>query len=233
MNNTEHGTHNSVALASLLRLTSPALPVGAFSYSQGLEYAHEAGWLRNTDEAASWLRGVMSHSLAGLDIPVLARCHRAVQAHDADSFFYWNDLCIAARETRELRLEDSQMGAALLKLLRDTEDSLPFTALQQDTLRISWPAAFALTSKLWGIALRDACTGFVWSWLENQLAAAAKIIPLGQTSVQRTLAQLSLHIDSCVTRGLHTDDDDIGSSLPGLALASMLHETQYTRLFRS
>lgn len=227
--NTDTATHSSdPALAALLRLTSPALPVGAFSYSQGLEYAHEAGWLRNEAAAADWLTGVMQHSIAGLDLPVLIRCHKALQDGDIPTFHDWNTFCIASRETRELRLEDIQMGAALLKLLRDLDEPLPCTPE-----RSSWPAAFALAANLWRIPLADSCTGYLWAWLENQLAAAAKIVPLGQTSVQRLLARLSTHFTDCIATAMACDDDDIGSSAPGLAIASMLHETQYTRLFRS
>lgn len=228
--NTESAVSNTHrhALAALLRLASPALPVGAFSYSQGLEYAHEAGWLRNEDATARWIGGVMQHSIASLDLPVLIRCHRALQEGDTPTVQYWNSVCIASRESRELRLEDTQMGAALLKLLTDLGDPLPCLPTP-----CCWPAAFALAAQCWQIPLADSCTGYLWSWLENQLAAAAKIVPLGQTSVQRLLARLSLDFDGCIASAMACDDDAIGSSAPGLAIASMLHETQYTRLFRS
>lgn len=219
---------HSHALAALLRLSSPALPVGAFSYSQGLEYAHEGGWLRDEPAATDWLSGVMQHSIAALDLPVLIRCHLALQEGDIPAFHDWNTFCIASRETRELRLEDTQMGAALLKLLRDLDEPMPCTPE-----RSSWPAAFALAAHTWQIPLADSCTGYLWSWLENQLAAAAKIVPLGQTSVQRLLARLSANFAGCIASAMACNDDEIGSSAPGLAIASMLHETQYTRLFRS
>ncbi|HLS97489.1 MAG: urease accessory protein UreF [Porticoccaceae bacterium] len=213
------------ALLSLLRLVSPALPVGGFAYSQGLEYAVDAGWVTDADQVRDWLGGVLAQGLARLDVPLLMRLHGA-EGDDA-LFGHWNDVALACRETRELRLEDQQMGRALWRLLGSMNEPLPAIATP------SWPAAFALAARRWGVAADACCQGYLWSWLENQLAVAAKTVPIGQTDSQRIAAALLPAILDAVITGSALPDDEIGAGLPGLALASMLHETQYSRLFRS
>lgn len=215
-----------LALLGLMRLASPALPVGGFAYSQGLEYAVDCGWVKNAAGAEAWLAGVMVNGLTCLDIPLLCRLYSS--ADNLDRLRYWNDRVFACRESLELRREEQQMGRALWRLLKDVgHQPLP------DLANPSWLAAFAVASVCWGVECRQACLGFLWSWLENQLTVAAKTVPIGQTDVQRINSRLLGRIVDAVDAGMNLEDDDISGGLPGLVMASMKHETQYSRLFRS
>lgn len=218
---------DSQALLALLRLVSPALPVGAYSYSQGFESAVEQQWVHDEDSAYDWLHGVMSHGLCQLELPLLRELYQALEQQDFNRLQHWNEQSHAFRESKELRLEETQMGKALWRLLNDLD--IPLPELQQP----AWISAYAIAAHHWHITLQDAAYGFVWSWLENQLAAASKIIPLGQTQIQRLTSRLLPSIDQVVSDGLAVSADEMGMGLPGLVIGSMLHETQYSRLFRS
>jgi urease accessory protein len=221
---------NRLALLHLLNLASPALPIGSYSYSQGLESAIEREWITDETQLLDWLGGILEYSLGKLDIPLLARCYRALESADEAGFIAWNLRALASRETRELWLEDAQVGGALRKLLAQQHADSWLGATEGD---ISLPAAFAMAAHHWDIPLEEAALGLLWSWSENQVAAAIKLMALGQTGGQRILGKLKLRIPPCVDRGLAVADEDIGSGLPGLAIASASHETQYSRLFRS
>lgn len=214
----------------LLQLASPSLPIGGFAWSQGLEGAIEQGWLKNESDFAAWVQGVLMHGFAMQELPLLQRLYGAASVADFSMLQYWNDFSLALRETHELRQEDLQMGGALLKLMRDLSLPLALQWPQQDT---SYVTTFALASVHHRITLRHACTGFTWSWLENQIAAALKLFPLGQTAGQRVFQQIAPLMGAIIDQGLQVADEDIGISLPGLVLASMQHEEQYSRLFRS
>jgi len=216
---------NDVAVLSLMRLVSPALPVGGFAYSQGFEYAVDCGWVTSAEEAESWLRGVVQNGHAQLDIPLLCRLYQS--AESPESFAVWNQRVLACRETKEFRLEEKQIGRALWRLLRDLDESLP--ALKTPT----WLGAFAFAARRWNVECRQACLGFLWNWLENQLTVAAKTVPIGQTDVQRISQRMLPVLVRAVDNGMTLEDDDINGGLPGVVMASMLHETQYSRLFRS
>jgi urease accessory protein len=218
---------NPLALLSLMRLVSPALPVGTYSYSQGFEFAIDSGCVKNKQDVTTWLQGVMQTGICHLEIPLLRNCYRALAQDNVSALIYWNQEALAARESSELRLEDMQMGKALWRLLTDLNINLPELA------QPSWVAAYSIAAFRWQISLPDAAYGFVWSWLENQLMVAAKLVPLGQTDVQRLTGELIQTIPDIVSTGLQVEDDDIGMGMPGLVLASMQHETQYSRLFRS
>ncbi len=220
-----------LARLRLWQLISPALPVGAFAWSQGQEYAVESGWIRDEAGAAAWIGGLLRHALAQQDVPVFARCHAAWQHNDAEAAAHWNRRLLAMRESAELREEDRQLGAALARLLTDlgVEEAEAWTA----GAPVSFACMFALAAAHWRVPLEEAAQGYLWAWCENQVAAAIKLIPLGQTAGQRLLSELIDHIPAAAARGLEVTDEDIGFSAPGVALASALHETQYTRLFRS
>ena len=219
-------------LLSLLRLSSPALPVGAYSYSQGLEYAVEAGWVSDQQSAACWIRGSLETGLARLDIPVLLRHLRAWNNADDTKLWYWSRMLLASRESAELRDEDAAMGAALARLLRDLgiehADRLCASAVP-----VSFALAYALACSAWRIDEQSAAAGYAWAWCENQVAAAIKLVPLGQTAGQRLLSTLIESIKDIPQNAMRLRDDQVGAGLPGLAIASALHETQYSRLFRS
>lgn len=218
-------------LLHLLHLVSPALPVGAYAYSQGQEYAVELGYLNNVAEAGDWIAGIMSHSVAGLDLPVLARLYSAWQANDEQAVTHWNDFLQASRESAEFDLEDQQMGKALMRLLVSL--NIPQAHAWPRQRPVCFATVFALAAVHWHIDKAETLQGFCWSWLENQVAAATKLVPLGQTEAQQLLIALMPCVENSCQQAMIISDDDIGAGLPALALISAQHETQYSRLFRS
>jgi len=223
-----------LAIVRLLQLASPALPIGAYSYSQGLEWAVEAGIVHDAASAQTWIGDLMQHAIGPGEVAVLWRCLQAVAAEDRATLLRWNEWFRASRETSELRAETEQTGAALIKWLGDLDllDASAHAAIDE-AAPITLPAAFALAARATGVEPRHAMTAYVWSWLENQVLTAIKVIPLGQASGQRLLRALGSQIPAVtdVARGM--EDGDVAGFAPGLALASARHETQYTRLFRS
>ena len=215
----------------LYQLTSPSLPVGAFTYSQGLEWAIERGWVNTADSLGDWLESVLDHSLVTLELPLLMRLYRAFEQDDAARVAECCQWLLACRETRELRQEERQRGAALATLLPNL--GIEIAPVLHQSVCSTPLAGFALAAARWGIAPRDASLGFCWSWLEAGVMAGVKLVPLGQTAGQQLLLRLSQRVPEALERAEVTDDDHIGSSTPALAIASSRHETQYTRLFRS
>ena len=221
---------SQIALLRLMHLVSPALPVGAYAYSQGQEYAIDAQWLKSESEITDWISGILIHSIGQLDIPCLQRFYLAWEHDDHEAVLYWNQFVIASRETSELLLEDLQLGAALQRLLIALEpDNKALTLMSKP----SFISLFALAGVLWSIPLNELVRGFAWSWVENQVAAATKTVPLGQTQAQKILVSLMPVIEQSAHYGQTVPDEKIGSGLPAVAIASSLHERQYSRLFRS
>lgn len=214
-------------LARLLQLASPALPVGAYSYSQGLEAAIEAGIVHDAASAKRWISEVLGYSLARMEAPVFLRLCTAWRAGDTVAAARWNEFFLAARETAELRAETAQMGYSLARLL--PELGLGEVPLAEP----SFPAAFAFAVAAWQIDPHEALVAYLWSWIENQVLAAAKALPLGQTDGQSLLLFLGGQLDEIARGAARLDDDSLGNFTPGLALLSSRHETQYSRLFRS
>jgi urease accessory protein len=228
---TEVSPARGAALLRLCQLVSPALPVGAFNFSQGLEYAVEAGWIRDEKSAFEWISGIMRHAIGTLDVPILLNLHDAWGRSDMPSVTRWSRRLIAARETAELRLEDRHMGTALAKILAEL-------GMDEAGAWISNPDAafatlFALAASRWGIGADEAAWGYLWAWTENQVLGAVKLIPLGQTAGQRLIDRLIGGIPSAVEHARGLADDDIGVAAPMQGIASARHETQYTRLFKS
>jgi urease accessory protein len=224
----------TMALVRLLQLASPALPIGAYSYSQGLEWAVEAGTVRDAATAATWIGDLLELVVATGEAAVAWRLLDAARRRGWREFASWNTWFCASRETAELRAETEQMGAALIKLAAALE--LLDAEATEELARwpaLSLPAAYALSARGFEIDSHDALVAYVWSWLEAQAAAAIKCVPLGQVAGQRLLKTLGEHIPGVVVAARATLDDDVTSFAPGLALASARHETQYTRLFRS
>jgi urease accessory protein len=222
-------TSTDTALLRLLQLSSASLPVGGYSFSQGLEYAVDAGWLKTAEDVSQWLSLQLQHSLANVDVPLLLRQVQSANNADCRAMSYWNSYTLACRETSESRFTDTAMGAAMVRLLDNLDVPMTFHS-QQDTTFI---AAFAMAAAHWSIAARAACHGYLWSWLENQIAASVKLVPLGQTSAQKLLGELLPLIPLTVDYAEDISDEAIGAALPAIAMASAWHETQYTRLFRS
>ncbi|MGR9085499.1 MAG: urease accessory protein UreF [Gammaproteobacteria bacterium] len=220
-----------LALLRLLQLASPGLPIGMYSYSQGLETAVEDGWIRDFEMAGSWIAAVMHRCQARVDLPILARLHDAWTEGDKAEAGYWNSLLLACRETAELKAEDVQTGRALAQLLAKLEPESAADLI--DAGPVALASAFGFAAARWNIPKREAMTGYLWSWLENQVLCAVKLVPLGQVAGQRLLMALAAEIPVQVGSALALADDDIGGSLFGLPLASCRHEMQYSRLFRS
>ncbi|HEU4778465.1 MAG TPA: urease accessory protein UreF, partial [Steroidobacteraceae bacterium] len=197
----------------LLQLASPTLPVGAYSYSGGLESAVEAGIVTDAASAQRWIGDVLEHSVLKMEAPLLLRL---IEEPDAR----WNEDFLASRETAELRAETVQMGYSLNRLLPDLGvEACPYE-------EPSFPAVFAQAVRAWGIPARQALTAYLWAWLENQVMAAVKAVPLGQTDGQKMLLALGARLQE-------VSEDEPGNFAPGLAILSSRHETQYSRLFRS
>ncbi|MBK1724205.1 urease accessory protein UreF [Thiocystis violacea] len=219
------------ALLRLLHLVSPSLPTGAFTYSQGIEWAVECGWLRDVGDLEDWLRDQLRTTLTGVDLPLLARLYDASLTPDDRALADWTAVLLASRETRELRSEEANRGRALADLL--VALAVPGAAERKALLARTQATGFAYAAANWHIERQQALLGYAWSWLENLVLAAIKIIPLGQTQGQQTLSRLLATLPSALDDALALKDDAVGASAPALAIASSLHETQYTRLFRS
>jgi urease accessory protein len=215
----------------LLQLVSPALPVGAFAYSEGLEAAVAGGQVRDEDGARRWILGRLAHGPARLEGPLLVRLVRAFRARDEAAVADWNQLLCAFRETRELRDGDRAMGQALARLLVSL--GLPEAAPWTTNPEATYPTLFALAAARWDIPEDQAVTGLLWSWLENQVAAAVKLVPLGQTAGQRLLSDGATRLVDLAGLALSLGDEDLGALTPGVALAATHHETLEVRLFRS
>ena len=219
------------ALLRLLQLTSPALPVGAYAYSRGLEYAVTAGWVDDERSAAQWLSGVAGQSLCRLDVPVLLRLYRAWQGGDEAAVNHWNDVLYASRESAELQLEDRQLGLALARLLGEL--GVADAMVWRNRSRVCYATLFALAAERWSVTEQMAAYGYLWACWESQMAAAIKLVPLGQTAGQRILSEATELIPRLVEEAFVIDDEEIGVVMPALAIGSAHHETQYSRLFRS
>ena len=231
---TEMALQADLRLIRLLQLASPALPVGAFSYSQGLEAAVEAGLVRDAASAQRWIADVLAYSVARTEAPALLRLAQSWQAADPTGVANWNALFLATREAAELRAETVQMGYSLRRLLTSLGGFDPLALAQLDALdEPAFPTVFAFAVSQWGIEARPALLAYLWSWLENQVMAALKAVPLGQTDGQRMLLALGETLPAVVDDAAAMDEDRVGSFAPGLSLACSRHETQYSRLFRS
>jgi urease accessory protein len=214
----------------LLQLASPSLPVGAYSYSQGLEAAIEAKIVHDAASATQWIGDVLALSLGGFEAPVFLRLAAAWKCADAPSVHKWNATFIATRETSELRAETLQMGYSMRRLLRDL--SIDTTALDgMDEL--AYPTTFTFAVTQWDVDPGEALQASLFAWVENQVLAAIKAVPLGQTDGQRMLLALGERIPAIAAAAARCEDADMGNFAPGLAILSAHHETQYSRIFRS
>lgn len=219
------------ALLRLLQLTSPALPIGGFAFSQGLEAAHELGYLPDEASAKSWLHGTLTDGMARLDLPILKRLRAAFVRDDREAAAYWTSFLLASRESEERRLEDQQVGRALSRLLIDQGVPGAETWLRDET--VTHACLFALAAAHFGVPEEASLLGFAFSWAENQVGALSRLMPLGQLAAQRVLSSIGEAVPAAVQFAWVLPDDALGSTLPGVAIASALHETQYTRLFKS
>jgi len=221
------------ALARLLWLSSPALPIGAYAYSRGLEQAAERGLVSDEGSLTRWIDGVLTHQVASLDAPVMLRVQRAAAAGDASAVASWNEFLCANRESAEFALEDAQLGGSLARLLAaQGVEAVRLLGACADP-KPAHAAVFGVACALFGIAPEASVLGYLLAFAENQVTAALKCLQLGQMAGQRVLGALIARLDALVSSVLARPDTELGAFAPGLALASALHESQYTRLFRS
>jgi urease accessory protein len=228
---TEKPSLSTPALLRLMQLVSPALPIGGYNFSQGLEYAIHSGWVHDEASSLIWIRGLACSAIGTLDIPVLCRLHGAWSDNQPGNVDRWSRFLIASRETSELRAEDRHLGRSLAKVLAGAGiiDAQPWTTRPDAT----FATLFTLACCRWNINANDAACGYLWAWAENQALAAVKTVPLGQSAGQRILHALIQETPSIVESARDMTDEDIGSCAPLHLIASASHETQYTRLFRS
>ncbi|WP_119153717.1 urease accessory protein UreF [Caldimonas tepidiphila] len=223
------------ALLQLMWLASPSLPVGGFSYSEGLEAAVESARVANEAQARDWLRAQLALSLARCDLAVVARAFAAWRRGDFARVTELNDWIVQTRETSELRLQAEQMGRSLAEWLKNGSSGSDPRIARLAALKPAptWPVAFALAAALTPAAPREALFSFAFGWAENMVQAAIKAVPLGQSAGQRILSSLSEAIPGAVDAALALADGERQAFTPMLAILSAQHETQYSRLFRS
>ena len=229
-------TLSASALIELIRLASPALPVGGFSYSEGLEAAVDAGLLRDEAAVTRWLIDQLHLGLARSDLPAAAQAFNAWNGADFARVAGLNTWVAQTRESSELLAQSQQMGRSLLEWLRrrgggDTDGALQAAAALQPAPM--WPVAFALAAARSGAPLRESMLAFAAGWCDNMVAAAIKAVPLGQVAGQRLLDALAPHVPMVVDAALAMADDQRQAFAPMLAVLSARHEAQYSRLFRS
>ena len=222
---------NDLSLLKLMNLMSPTLPIGGFTYSQGIEKAIESNWITDFESAKKWLESQLLINLKFTDLPILMRLYKSVDSKNYKRAIYWSNFLLACRETMELRDEENNRGRSLAKLIESLEKDQ--AKEWSKILKTNHLLGYAFLSNVWNISIKKLLLGYSWSWLENQVAATVKIIPLGQTDGQKLLNEIIKKIPNVVEEVEIINDNEIGISQPAFVIASCLHETQYTRIYRS
>lgn len=232
-------THTALPAASLLQLiwlASPALPVGGFSYSEGLEVAVERAGVTTERAASDWLADQLHLAQARGDMAVVAQAVTAWRQASHDRVRALNDWVLHTRETHEMRLQTEQMGRSLAEWLRNHHAGEPGRLRDVERLAAlppTYPVAFALAAAATAASAHDVLLAYTFGWAENMVQAALKAVPLGQSAGQRILSRLAAAIPTATRVALALGDDSRQAFSPMLAILSAQHETQYTRLFRS
>ncbi|MFV5215481.1 urease accessory protein UreF [Azonexus caeni] len=226
---------SSLQLARLLQLASPALPVGAYTYSQGLEWAVESGIVSDEASAGAWISDLLAHGIGRYEAPLVAALIKAWTNDDTDEVRRLDGDFLASRETAELRAETAQMGFSLRRLLRDLRDEslAGVGAVVEAQPEVAFPTVWAGIAAAWKLAPAAALTAYLWAWAENQVMAALKAVPLGQAAGQRLLADLGARLPAIAEAALTLPEAAWSNFTPAFAIACARHETQYSRLFRS
>ncbi|BCL35068.1 urease accessory protein UreF [Nostoc sp. MS1] len=216
----------------ILQLASSTLPVGAYSYSEGLETLVENGAIANQGTLQQWLEAELKYGAIRLEAAVMVRAMQAATIGEMETLRYWNFWLSAARETQELRNSSWQMGRSLMQLLSTIQPQIqPFAETVGNPC--NYAVAFGIAAAHWQIDIPVSLLAYLHSWVTNSITAGVKLIPLGQTAGQELLLQLQPLIIHTEVEIIALKDDEIACCSWGLSLASMQHETQYTRLFRS
>jgi len=219
---------SSPSLMRLLQLASPALPVGSYTYSEGLETLVQSGALTGADDLEHWLVAELQHGAIRLEAAVVAQVMQAAQHEDRAAVQHWNDWLSALRETSELRDQSWQMGRSLQRLLQTLEPDLP--PLEEPC---TFAVAYGVAAQRWQIAPQAAILGYLHSWMANLITSGVKLIPLGQTTGQHLLLRLTPVLEAVAGEVLAFPPEAFYACSWGVAIASMNHETLYTRLYRS
>jgi urease accessory protein len=218
-------------LLAAMRLASPSLPIGAFAYSQGLESAVERGWVSDRDSAVAWVSGLLGHAVARFDLPLLGRLYDAIADGDVLETRRLDAWVLAGRGSDELQAEEKHLGAAMQRLLPALASD---GVLLDGSARLrSYVAAFALAAVRSGVSRAAALSSYCYAWIDHQLSAATRLVPLGQSDSQLALSRCLADVGAATQLAEGLSEEDIGAATPGLAIASAQHETQHTRLFRS
>ena len=224
-----------MALVRLMQLVSPALPVGAYTYSQGLEWAVESGRIRNETSAGEWIGDLMQHCIGRFEAPLVAALMQHWASGNTKEIARLNADFLASRDSAELRAETAQMGFSLNRLLNDL--GVPVLTTLRTQLaglpEIAFPTVWSGLAAAWRIEPYDAVCGYLWAWAENQVMAALKAVPLGQAAGQRLLSQLGETVPAIAEAALTLPEEEWSNLTPAFALCCARHETQYSRLFRS
>jgi urease accessory protein len=224
----------AASLLHLLQLASPSLPIGAYSYSQGLEAALEARLVRDEASARAWIAACLQDVVARFEAPVFWRLLHAYARRDALGVASWNERFLAARDTAELRAETLQMGYSLARLALDLVIAdAALAAMLPPLTEIALPTALAFAAAALEVPADAALFGMLFSWAENQALVCVKSVPLGQVAGQRLLLSLRPEIEAAARLAQSLEDDELCNWAPGLSLLSMRHEIQYSRLYRS
>lgn len=222
--------HNRQQLR-LMQLSSSSLPVGSFTWSQGLEWAVEAGWITTAAEFRQWQIQQMEQSFLCVDLPLFIRLYRACEQNDFAAAKRWTAYLLACRETRELREEERNRGTAFTRLIKSWEPDCPPEWLplfsQSQLCGMAWLGV------RWGIDAQALALSLGYSWMESAVMAGVKLVPFGQQAAQQLIIELSDHFAAKLGQAWARKDDELGAATPLSAIASARHETQYSRLFRS
>ncbi|WP_016879560.1 urease accessory protein UreF [Chlorogloeopsis fritschii PCC 9212] len=219
-------------LLFLLQLSSPALPVGAYSYSEGLETLVENGTIATQDHLKHWLEMELRYGAIRLEAAVMVRAYQSTKKNDLKTLSDWNFWLSAARETEELRASSSGMGRSLMRLLIELQPQIAPIANAVGN-PCNYAIAFGVAAAHWQINMQAAVLGYLHSWAINLITSGVKLIPLGHTAGQQLLLELHSLLSTTTVEVLSLEDDELSCCSWGLSLASMKHETLYTRLFRS
>lgn len=224
-------TLKAASLLHLLQLCSPSLPVGAYSYSQGLEAAMESGHVHDEATSRAWIAAMLDEVVARFEAPLTWRLLQAFEARDAAAINHWTEVFVASRDSAEFRAETLQMGYSLGKLLPELvpDDG----GLLPPLVELPFPTALAAAAVALHVPAEDALLGMLFSWAENQVLACVKSVPLGQVAGQRLLLSLAPLLEKAADIARNIADEDLSNWSPGLSLLSMQHEVQYSRLYRS
>jgi urease accessory protein len=220
---------NAASLLHLLQFASPALPIGGYSYSQGLEAALEQGLVRDAASARDWIARGLHEVMAQWDAPLFWRLLQAFAARDDAAVRLWSECFLASRDTAELRAETVQMGYSLTRLIVE----LGVADVGVLGSEVSLPAAFACAVEALDIPHEDALLALLFSWAENQVLVCVKSVPLGQVAGQRLLLSLRPEIEAAARSARALQDGELSNWAPGLSMLSMRHEVQHGRLYRS